>query len=600
MAILGTWANRIPFIIPASKVDDNEVNFPSSLFLSTTAGATDFDVTPIFDVIGANSKKIAITMADGVTQADVEIELWDSGAEKAVLWFRIPGLSSSVDNLFYIYFDNTQPDNNTYVGDIGSTPGQAVWDEFFKVVLHMNQDPTGGAGCIKDSTVNAHNGTPQGTMIAGDLVDGAIGKALKFNGTDADIDLGATGLLSASGDWTVESLASPSATASSRTIFAQYLQATSNGRCLVRVNTDGTYSLFLGDDGVLGSVTLTGTTNINSSYHSLASVRNGNSYDVLVDGVSEDDITDGSSRSILQTGNLLAARGSDISTYNINPADLFDNIIDETRISSIARSVSWLNATHLSNIDSLVTFLEPIKMSLNQRYSLEAPTALRASLNQRYQLDAVTLWKSALNQRYELRAPSEVVRMFLNQQYVLNGSHVETTELVDIFYTLTIDDIEVPMSSFQGRARATGQDYAAIVIPNGTKNISPFEGLAGTGAELVIKRGGYTAVGHQYVAPVEFLRVTFETLQYQRGGRSSTMNVVGHKDAVVGTPKGVLARAVQYISITADGKRSVRCMFDSTLRPGDQLELPDASLMEVGVISYTIGSSVSQMQVTEA
>jgi hypothetical protein len=69
-----------------------------------------------------------------------------------------------------------------YIGETTEPAAQVVWDENFMMVCHMNQDPSGGADCILDSTSNRNHGTPSG-MVAGDLVDGVNGaSALDFDG----------------------------------------------------------------------------------------------------------------------------------------------------------------------------------------------------------------------------------------------------------------------------------------------------------------------------------------------------------------------------------------------------------------------------------
>ena len=68
-------------------------------------------------------------------------------------------------------------------------PHTRVWDANYKAVYHMNQDPSGGTDCIRDSISNNHPGTPNGTMLSEDLVSGRLGKALDLEGTDDYIQI---------------------------------------------------------------------------------------------------------------------------------------------------------------------------------------------------------------------------------------------------------------------------------------------------------------------------------------------------------------------------------------------------------------------------
>ena len=54
----------------------------------------------------------------------------------------------------------------------------------------MNQDPDGDvADVIRNSVSTSYRGTPVGTMTSADLVDGKIGKAINFDGSDDYIDV---------------------------------------------------------------------------------------------------------------------------------------------------------------------------------------------------------------------------------------------------------------------------------------------------------------------------------------------------------------------------------------------------------------------------
>ena len=191
MGWLSGWDKRVKLTIDQTKIDTaNQLNFPVLVSLSIASGITSADVSCVFDELtsDANRKKIAITTSDGVTQCYVEIERWDDANEKAVLWAKIPIITYNADTDLYLYYDKDHADNTIYIGDIGSTPGQTVWDSNFIGIWHMCQDPSGGANCIKDSTSNTNHGTPVGSMASGDLVDGKIGKALDFDGNDDGID----------------------------------------------------------------------------------------------------------------------------------------------------------------------------------------------------------------------------------------------------------------------------------------------------------------------------------------------------------------------------------------------------------------------------
>ena len=133
----------------------------------------------------------------------VEVDQWDTDNDTAILWIKVPAIRSGNDHKIELYFgaDNT----TTYVGETGDTAAQNVWDSNFVAVYHMSQDPTGGSGCILDSTSNGNNGTPAGSMTSGDLVDAGLGKALDFDGTDDLINCGNDSSLANISNITIES-----------------------------------------------------------------------------------------------------------------------------------------------------------------------------------------------------------------------------------------------------------------------------------------------------------------------------------------------------------------------------------------------------------
>lgn len=194
MSWLGTWANRIELTIDNTKVDTaNLTDFPVMVKLSTASGIGDVDVSAVFDELtsDANRKKIAVTSSDGTTQLYCEIEKWDDANETAWLHVKVPSVAYDADTVLYLYYDSAQADNTTYVGDTTDAVTHNVWDANFAAVYHMAQDPNGDVtDAIKDSTSNGNDGTPHGTMATADLVDGKVGKAIEFDGSDDGINFG--------------------------------------------------------------------------------------------------------------------------------------------------------------------------------------------------------------------------------------------------------------------------------------------------------------------------------------------------------------------------------------------------------------------------
>ena len=114
-----------------------------------------------------------------------EIERWDAVNQVAEIWVKVDTVFGSDSSQFItLYWGN--PDA------ADSSNGAAVFNTSngFIGVWHMNEDPSAGAASIKDRTANAHNATPYGSMTAANSVDGAVGKAMAFDGTNDYLNAG--------------------------------------------------------------------------------------------------------------------------------------------------------------------------------------------------------------------------------------------------------------------------------------------------------------------------------------------------------------------------------------------------------------------------
>ena len=178
------YTYRKKITIDSSKIDEDLIHFPLPIDLGPYVGINGADVTDIFDEVGSNYFKIAITKPDGTTQLYIEVEQWDVIGQKALLWVSKSDftISSTSDTDLYLYYDSTATDNSGYVGLPGSRT--EVWNSDFAAVYTMAQDPSAGAGSILDSTYNGNDGTPAGSMTSSDLVAGRLGHAIDFDGVD--------------------------------------------------------------------------------------------------------------------------------------------------------------------------------------------------------------------------------------------------------------------------------------------------------------------------------------------------------------------------------------------------------------------------------
>lgn len=407
MGWLSGWDNRVKITIDNTNVDGVLSNFPICLNISASSGIGSTDLTAIFDKLtqDANRKKIAVTTSDGETQCYVEIERWDDANEKAVLWVKAPSVASGAETILYLYYDSSQADNTTYVGDTGDTPAQSVWDANFKAVYHMAQDPNGDvADAIKDSTSNAIHGTPVGAMTSADLVDGKIGKAIDFDESNDYLKTAAADdVLNITTTLTLEAIIKPSYTLDSGLvgdvgiISRQHLPTAGRDTYAFVINPSG--KLHLGSYG--GSIqstkvswALNTTFYIAGTYNSIGLIG-----DLFVDNVKET-LTTNNYDSMAGGTNSLAIAAS-------TAAYLFPGIIDEVRISNVVRSDAWIKATYYSNWDGLVTFEfeeEEVFHNLNTEIAADFLTSFADLLS-----DIAAVGESITDLETEIKAGSELL-----------------------------------------------------------------------------------------------------------------------------------------------------------------------------------------------
>jgi len=159
------WKYRKKVTIDHTKIDGDLSNFP--LLVSIT----DLDIKNK----AQNDGDDILFMADiGVTKKVYhEIEDFDRSSGELVAWVNIPTISSTKDTTFYIYYGNSISGNQQFP--------EKVWDSNYKAVYHMNEHE----GILKDSTINFNDcksisGNPDYEQL------GKIGHAINFEESSDD------------------------------------------------------------------------------------------------------------------------------------------------------------------------------------------------------------------------------------------------------------------------------------------------------------------------------------------------------------------------------------------------------------------------------
>ena len=338
---LSGWDRRVKITIDHNDVDGNLSDFPILIYLSTSSGRNNDDVSFVFDELQSddNRRKIAVTTSDGATQCYVEIEKWDDANEKAWLWVKVPSINSTTETDLYLYYDAEHTNNTDYVEDTGSTTAQNVWDDDFVGVWHLSEDPSGDAPQMKNSKSDAHHGTSLGSMTISDQVSGQIDGSLDFDGWNDYIDCGNAESLDITTDITMEVWLKADSFSDGPYILTKG-EGYGDRLYSIRLRDTGTVRFYLNDDRITSTTPL--STGI---WYYIAATRSGNIRKIFIGGT--EDISDTYGTAIRTTTDPLTISAS---------SDTFNGIIDDTRLSKTGRSDAWIKASYESGRDDLVDF----------------------------------------------------------------------------------------------------------------------------------------------------------------------------------------------------------------------------------------------------
>lgn len=380
---------KIKLTLGSSEITADQIGFPLTVILD---GANPLHAS-LFADLGDNSKKISIE--SGTTQLPVEIESWDSVNGKATLHTKVPTYSASADSELVLSYDSAQADN-VNVGNTGDAIAQSVWDNNFKVVYHMAQDPSIGGACILDSTSNVNHGVPTG-MTSSNMTTNSEGRrGLIFDGVDDKVQLPGTSFLNGVTAFSLEAWCSTPGDDQYSTIVG--FRGTEYAWLAYYPSTDPSGEL-------VEFRYLSGRTFMSTIIHDQDQYYAGtwdNSGDTIAyfDGDEEDS-------SIGATSTLSVNDYWYLGFDDFNSARLYKGDMYEVRISDIVRSADWIKLTNLSLTDQLIIWSA-------------------------YETGAALL--SILEQQYDLLA--DVVQAYLDQQY---GITLEATLTLEQLYSMVLE-----------------------------------------------------------------------------------------------------------------------------------------------------------------
>ena len=170
--VTGNWGSRIEININSSLVTANMTNFPVYVDLSMMPDT-------FFNAVKADGGDIRVTNSGGTQFLPFEVAHIDKINKRGELYFKT-NLSASETNQFYIYYGNSGADMPDATDAIGK---YNVWQDYL-AVWHLDDDPSAGAGSIRNSAQDAYHGTPMGGLLTSDVSDSSFGRAITFDGSN--------------------------------------------------------------------------------------------------------------------------------------------------------------------------------------------------------------------------------------------------------------------------------------------------------------------------------------------------------------------------------------------------------------------------------
>jgi hypothetical protein len=245
-----------------------------------------------------------------------EIERYDSGTGHLVAWVKVPALSSTADTVIYMYYGNP------------NCPSQqsktAVWNTNYLMILHLSESTI----AHYDSTSNLNNAVPFSPLNKG--------TAGKMGGGD---------------DFTGGYVQAPRVfTSQTRFTFSAWIYPRSGARYFIsewwnyqgaflQVSTNTEVQFYINSFKVSKPITL-------NQWHYVVGTYDGRTARLWVDGGSP------------ASGSVSAPTWPSQNLYVGDRSDhlrKFNGLIDEVRVSNVARSSNWVN-TEFNNQKDPSTF----------------------------------------------------------------------------------------------------------------------------------------------------------------------------------------------------------------------------------------------------
>ncbi|MDX1430163.1 MAG: DUF2341 domain-containing protein, partial [Rhodothermales bacterium] len=333
-------SNNIAADSPAGWWDSNWLDRKQIVFDNTNS-TEDLDFFPVLVTLTAAEidygstqnagEDIRFVDSDG-TPLDFEIEKWDESGT-SYIWVKVPRIDAgSNTDYIWMYYNNT-----------GASDGQnalGVWSDNYEGVWHLGESGSGAAGEFVDSSGTNHGTGGGGSAAATPTQDsgGVIGDAQLFDGVDDYIEIPTNYLLS---DVSLEMWFYYDGVGSADHILAGKSDGGSTESWSIHVNNN--VDVRIRDDINNAGRNYYDTAVGPIGWHHIVATMDGLENRLYLDGAL---VPGGSGQ--LSDNDWASFVGNFFIGQRGNDSMFWDNLIDEVRLSSIARSAEWIEAQYLN------------------------------------------------------------------------------------------------------------------------------------------------------------------------------------------------------------------------------------------------------------
>ncbi len=329
------WACRMKLVFDNTQQMETLNNFP----VLVTLNETNFD----YSNAKAGGIDIRFIDEDNSTELKYHIEDWNTNGD-SYIWVNVSQIdgNSNTDHIWMYY-------NNPLATDVQDPAG--TYESSFRGVWHLNETVIDeiDSGIHYDSTSNNFDGSQNDN----DEASGQISQCQNFDQGNDYIEFDNTNtMLPDDNSWTFDlwfrNTGSVDITGNER-IF--YLSRPGGGSAIIfelEADAPDTLNMVYHDGGGFNQLNVETLANLMNNWHYFAGTYDGITFKTYLNG-----------NLVLQASDTFSGFGNDKAGLGINIALLNQDLggmVDEVRISNIARSPDWITAQYLSMNNSFVSY----------------------------------------------------------------------------------------------------------------------------------------------------------------------------------------------------------------------------------------------------